>query len=79
MMNLITFIVTLILGLIAKKYKKINTYLIPLQNLLIGIVMMIIEFIMTKDLNMSIMLSGLLAGGTYDLFHNLALIFGVKK
>lgn len=45
--------------------------MIPIQNILIGIIVAIIEWIITKDFNVAIALSGLLAGGTYDIFNNL--------
>lgn len=69
--SLVTIIVTLILGIISKKYTKLSSKLIPIQNLLIGIIVAIINFIMTKDFNASIMVSGLTAGGLYDIGSNL--------
>lgn len=71
LITLITAIVTWILGYFAKKYSWVDTNLIPLQNLLIGLIIAIIEWIITKDFSTAIMLSGLFAGGTYDLGHNL--------
>ncbi len=68
---LITVVITWILGVLAKKNKFIDNNLIPVQNIVIGLVIAIIEFIITKDFNTSIALSGLLAGGSYDLVHNL--------
>ena len=67
----VTFVVTFIIGLISKKSTFIKNEMIPIQNLFIGIIVAIIEWIITKDLQMAIMLSGVLAGGTYDVFHNL--------
>lgn len=69
--NIVTFIVTLILGELAKKYELINKNKIPIQNLCIGIIIACVEYIITKDFKASIMLSGLTAGGVYDIFHNL--------
>ena len=69
--SIVTFFVTLILGFITKKYPKISNKIIPLQNLAIGIIMAIIEFIITRDFKVSIAVSGVLAGGTYDIIHNL--------
>jgi Na+/glutamate symporter len=66
-----TFVVTLILGMISKKSKWFKNHLIPIQNIAIGLVVSIIEWIITKDFSTAIALSGLLAGGTYDLIHNL--------
>lgn len=71
LVGLITIIVTLILGVISKKSSKIKNNLIPIQNLLIGTIVAIVEWIITKDFNSAIALSGLIAGGTYDIIHNL--------
>ena len=65
-MSLITIVVTFILGLIVK-----TDNLIPLQNLVIGIIVSLIYYFMTKDISINIALSGLLSGGTYDIFKNL--------
>ena len=65
-MSLITIVVTFILGLIVK-----TDNLIPLQNLVIGIIVSLIYYFMTKDVSINIALSGLLSGGTYDIFENL--------
>ena len=67
---LITIIVTWLLGIAYKKCKFISNNLIPIQNLIIGLVVAIVEFIITKDFNTAIAISGLVAGGTYDIFHN---------
>lgn len=71
---LVTVIVTFILGLIAKKIPWFKNNLIPVQNLIIGIVMAVIYWIISKDFSVAIALSGLAAGGTYDFFKNLLLI-----
>lgn len=68
---LVTFAVTFICGLITKKCPKISNKIIPLQNLAIGVIVAVIEWIITKDFSTAIMLSGILAGGTYDILHNL--------
>lgn len=70
----VTIIITLILGYFSKKSKFITNNLIPIQNLIIGLIVAIIEFVMTKNFSKSIAMSGILAGGTYDIFHNLAKI-----
>lgn len=75
-LSLVTFAVTLICGFITKKIPKISNKIIPIQNLAIGVIIAIIEWIITKDFKTAIMLSGLLAGGTYDLVHNLKKIRG---
>lgn len=68
---IVTFGVTLICGIITKKIPKISNKIIPIQNLAIGLIIAITEFIITKDFKVSIAVSGLLAGGTYDIVHNL--------
>ena len=70
----VTIIITLILGYFSKKSKFIANNLIPIQNLVIGIVVAIVEFIVTKNFSKSIAISGILAGGTYDIFHNIVKI-----
>lgn len=69
--TMVTIIVTWILGIVSKKSKFINNNLIPVQNILIGVVVAIIEWIITKDFKVAIALSGLFAGGVYDIIHNL--------
>lgn len=69
--SIVTFIVTLVLGFVSKKSKFISNNLIPIQNVLVGIIIAIIEWILTKDFNAAIALSGVMAGGTYDVFHNI--------
>lgn len=69
--TMVTIIVTWILGIVSKKSKFINNNLIPVQNILIGVVVAIIEWIITKDFKVAIALSGLFAGGVYDIVHNL--------
>lgn len=70
-LTVVTIVVTWILGALAKKFSWISTNLIPLQNIAIGIIVAIIEWIITKDFSTAIALSGLIAGGSYDIFHNL--------
>lgn len=73
---LVTTILEIILGFISKKNPKIKNQLIPIQNLLVGLIVAIIEFITTKDFEASIAISGLVAGGTYDIVHNLRKLKG---
>ena len=68
---LVTMVVTFLCGLIAKKVSWFNNHLIPIQNILIGVIVAIIEFIITKDFSVAIALSGLIAGGAYDIGINL--------
>lgn len=70
-LSIVTFVVTLICGVITKRIPKISNKIIPIQNLIIGVIVAIIEWIITKDFSTAIMLSGVLAGGTYDILHNL--------
>lgn len=77
--SLVTMIVTFLCGLAAKKSTWMDNNLIPVQNLLIGIIFAIIEWIATKDFSTAIMLSGLVAGGTYDIGHNIMKILGREE
>ena len=70
-LTIITIVVSWILGIVAKKLSWFNNYLIPVQNIIIGVVFALVEFFITKDFNVAIAVSGLLAGGTYDVFNNL--------
>ena len=70
-LTIVTFVVTLFFGVITKKSSKIKNNIIPLQNIAIGLIIAIIEWVITKDFNTAILLSGLTAGGTYDLVKNL--------
>lgn len=75
----VTFIVTFILGIFSKKSTFIRNEIIPIQNIIVGVVVAIIEWIITKDFNNSIAISGIVAGGTYDIFHNLEKILRSNK
>lgn len=69
--TLVTIIVTWILGVVAKKCKWISNNLIPVQNIAIGLIVAVIEWLITKDFNTAVAMSGLIAGGAYDIVHNL--------
>lgn len=69
--EIITVLITLVLGYVAKRNPKFNNKRIPVQNLFIGLASFVINFIITRDINGSLVFSGLLAGGTYDLLKNL--------
>lgn len=75
---LITIIITWILGKVSKKCKFINNNLIPIQNVIIGVVVAIVEWIITGDFNSAITISGLLAGGSYDIYNNLYKLINKK-
>ena len=78
-LTIVTIVITWLLGIIAKKSNFIKNNLIPIQNLVIGLVIAVIEWIITKDFKVAIALSGLIAGGTYDIFHNLEKIVKENK
>lgn len=69
--TLLTMVLTWILGFIAKKCPYVNNNLIIIQNIVIGLVVSIFYFIVTKDFNMAITLSGLFAETGYNLIHNI--------
>ena len=75
----VTLIVTWIMGYFAKKSKYINNNLIPVQNLLIGIIVTIIYWAISKDFHAALMLTGSLAGGLYDIAHNLQKLAASKE
>ena len=77
-LTIVTIIITWLLGIVAKKSNFIKNNLIPIQNLVIGLVIAIIEWIITKDFKVAIALSGVLAGGLYDIPNNLVKIFSKK-
>ena len=70
LISMVTIIVTWALGILAKRSTFISNKLIPMQNILIGLIVAVIEWIVTKDFSTAIALSGVIAGGTYDVFHN---------
>ena len=78
LISLVTIIVTWVLGVISKKYTKLNNKLIPIQNLAIGLVVAFVYFLISKNFETAILVSGLLAGGTYDLGKNLLEIINSK-
>lgn len=69
--SIVTVIVSFVLGLIAKKISWVNNHIIPLQNLIIGIIASVIYYIITKDVNLVIAGLGLFTGGVYDIANNL--------
>lgn len=71
LISLVTIIVTWLLGVVSKKYTKLNNKLIPIQNILIGLIVALIEWIVTKDFKVAIALSGIFAGGAYDVINNI--------
>lgn len=65
----ITIIVTYILGVISKKSSKINDNLIPVQNIIIGVVVGIIYYIATGDIDVIVSSSSAIATVIYDAIH----------
>ena len=65
--TLATVIATLIIGQLTKKFTTLEKKQIPLQNLAIGIIVCIIQFAITRDINTAVAISGIVSGGTYDL------------
>ena len=63
-MSLVTIVVTLILGLLAKKATWISDHIIPIQNLFIGIVVSIIYYLDIK-VNFYVLRRCLRAPGTF--------------
>lgn len=70
-LTLVTIIVTWVLGWASKKSTFIKNELIPLQNILVGLIVALIEWAITKDFSTAIALSGIFAGGLYDIPNNL--------
>lgn len=71
LITVVTFFVTLVMGVISKKNPALSNKLIPIQNLAVGVIVAIVEWIITKNFSTAIALSGLVAGSTYDIVHNL--------
>lgn len=78
-MQLVTVLVTLVLGVISKKNKYISNNLIPIQNIAIGLIIAIIQWIITKNFSVAVSLSGILAGGIYDIPTNLLKLIKPKE
>lgn len=74
-LTLISTIVSLVLGQVAKPYIDClgidKKKYIPIQNLVVGLIATVGYYIFTKDWSIAIASSGLIAGGTYDLLKNL--------
>lgn len=65
--TLATIVATLIIGQLTKKFTNLEAKQIPLQNLTIGILVCIIQYAITRDINTAVAVSGVISGGTYDL------------
>jgi hypothetical protein len=66
-----TSIITFICGLIAKRVPWFNNNLIPIQNIMIGVVTAGIYYAFSKNISYATVCAGLFSGGLYDLFNNL--------
>ena len=75
--TILTMALTWILGFISKRCPYVNNNLIIIQNIVIGLSVSIFYFIITKDFNLAITLSGLFAETGYNLIHNIEKL--VKK
>ena len=73
--TLATIIATIVVGQLTKKFTNLETKQIPLQNLAIGIIVCIIQFAITRDINTAVAVSGLLSGGIYDAGKSIKQIF----
>lgn len=74
-----TVIATIIIGQLTKKFTNLQNKQIPLQNITIGIIVCLIEFAITRDINIAVAMSGLISGGTYDLGKAIKLIFNEEE
>ena len=73
----ITLVVSWLLGKISKRNPKISNYIIPIQNMLVGLIIAIIEWIITKDFKVAVAVSGIVAGGIYDILHNINILLKI--
>lgn len=77
--TLVTIVITWLCGILAKKSNWLSNNLIPIQNIAIGLIVAIIEWVVTKDFKLAIALSGLIAGGSYDVIHNIKKIYSKEE
>lgn len=73
--TLATIIVTIVLGQLTKKFNSLEKKQIPLQNLAIGVVVCLIQYAITHDINTAVAISGIMSGGIYDVGKALKQIF----
>ena len=74
-----TIVATIIIGQLVKKYTTLESKQIPLQNLAIGIIVCIIQFAITRDINTAVAISGLMSGGIYDSGKAIIQIFSKEE
>ena len=77
--SLVTIVVTFILGIISKKSTFVKNELIPLQNLIGGIIGSVIYYAITKDINLVIASMGWFTGGTYDFIKNIKDLLNISE
>jgi hypothetical protein len=70
-----TIIATLVLGFITKHFTKLDNKKIPLQNMFIGLFVFAVQYLITKDLNTAVAISGIFSGGLYDVGRALIKLF----
>ena len=67
----VTALTSYIFGLLAKKFNWIESKYIPIQNLVIGIIVSVLYYLLIDGSDVTnaifIAFSGMIAGGTYDL------------
>ena len=67
----ISMVVSLVFGFLAKKFNWMESKYIPIQNAVIGLIAAVVYCLVTGDVNwvqaIITALSGLMAGGVYDL------------
>lgn len=73
--TLATIVATIVIGQLTKKFTNLESKQIPLQNLAIGIIVCIIQFAITRDINTAVAVSGLMSGGIYDAGKSIKQIF----
>ena len=56
--TLATIVATIIIGQLTKKFTTLESKKIPLQNLAIGIIVCIIQFAITREINTAVAVSG---------------------
>ena len=64
--TLATIVATIVIGQLTKKFTALYSKQIPLQNLAIGIIVCLIQYAITHDINTAVAVSGLMSGGIYD-------------
>lgn len=77
--TLVTIVISWLCGFLAKKSTWVSNNLIPIQNIAIGLIVAVIEWVVTKDFKLAIALSGLIAGGSYDVIHNIKKIYSKEE